>query len=355
MDMNQANYRNVLVIGDNYVNTMILTRCLNLFHFNTKVCSEKDTVRSIRRNNFDIIFLYHKHSEDSGIRLTEVIRKLKRDKNKTIIYILADCVTAIILKMYRDLGANQVFELPFKMELFLKDVSKYFSELNLFTTIEDKKHNVIDSYEWCSIKTAFLDIKEIDLEAGVKNSLGNPTLFIQIFRLVLKEMSSILTVINEKEEFSLEEIKKRLHSMKGVLPYIGANSLFEDTRKLEADLKQGYFMAALERLIDYSKQLRALQEKLQEALENYNTLMELNKEENGGDSQPNPVEGYEQCIRNTIYYIKLYEYDRILQELDKLTRLDEEHSELYRMIADSIKEYDYEGALKLIQSEYRMN
>jgi CheY-like chemotaxis protein len=353
MNTDQVNDLNVLVVDGNTVNTMLLTRTLQLFHFKAQICSGKDTVKNIRRNNYDIAFIYHKLPDMSGTEITEAIRKLRRNKKNIIIYILTDSATEEIRELYRASGANLVLEQPLKMETFLMDLKQYFPQLNLFISAELKKHSCRDTYEWCKIKTAFYAVKEINLEAGVKNSLGNHVLFIQIIRSALKDMTAFLNIINSEDKISIEEFKKELHNLKGVLPYIGADNIAEDTRRLEADLKLGYYMAAIDRLKDYIRDLKVLQEDLRKALENYNMLMELiGKDMSEGivneELQSNRMDGYEQCIRKAIYYINRYEYDHILQELDQLTRIDEEHLVTYQKVTDSIKEFDYEEALKLL-------
>jgi CheY-like chemotaxis protein len=289
----------------------------------------------------------------SGTAITEAIRKLKRNKKNIIIYILTDSVTEEIREQYRASGANRVLEQPLRMEVFLKDIKQYFPELNLFISDETKKITGVDPFEWCKIKTSFFSVKNINFEMGVKNSLGNHVLYLQIIRSALKDISAFLDMVNSEDKISIEEFKKGLHNLKGVLPYIGIDYIVEDTRRLEADLKLGYYMAAIDRLKDYIRNLKALQVDLQKALENYNILLELIgdgmvSEELSEEMQADKTEGYEQSIRKTIYYIKRYEYDQILRELDRLTRMDEGHLDTYRKVTERIKEFDYEEALKLI-------
>lgn len=351
MNTDQIKDLNVLVVDGNTGNSMLLTRMLKLFHFNVQICSGKDTVKIIRKNEFDIVFICHQLPDMSGTEITEDIRKLRRDKKNIIIYILADSVTEELRELYRVSGANKVLEQPLKMEVFLKDVKQYYPQMDLFIPTEAKKLTGMDPYEWCKIKTSFFAVKEINLEIGVKNSMGNHVLFLQIIRSALKDMTSFLDAINSEDKISIEEFKKGLHNLKGVLPYIGADNIVEDTKRLEADLKLGYYMAAIERLKDYIPNLKLLQQELKKALENYSILLELTGDDVASETlseglQENHTEDYEQYIRKAIYYISRYEYDHILQELDQLTRMDEGHLDTYRKVTASIKEFDYEEALK---------
>lgn len=353
MNTEQQKDLNVLVVDGNTVNTMLLTKILNLFHFNTRICSGKDTAKNIRKNDFDIAFVCHQLPDMSGTEIPEAIRKLRRNKKNIIIYILTDSATEEIRELYRASGANKVLEQPLKIETFLKDVKQYFPQMNIFVPSEAKKLTGMDPYEWCKIKASFFAVKEINLEMGVKNTMGNHALFLQIIRSALKDLTSFLDIINSEDNISIEEFKKGLHNLKGVLPYVGADNIVEDTRRLEADLKHGYYLAAIERLKEYIRNLRVLQEELQKALENYNILLDLTTKNMASEElseclQENHTEDYAQYVQKAIYYINRFEYDHILQELERLIRLDEDHLDTYRKAITSIKEFDYEEALKLL-------
>lgn len=72
---------------------------------------------------------------------------------------------------------------------------------------------------------------------------------------------------------------------------------------------------------------------------------------------PLTIEEYEQCICNTIYYIKRYDYVAILNELDKLIRQEHplEQYELEQAV-DEIKDYQYDIVLhRMLELKNRMD
>lgn len=337
---------NILVADWNEVNATSLSRILNLFHFYTdQTYTGQNLIHILDKTDYDIIFLNHWMPDMSGQDIIKEIRKLRVD-GKPVIYVLVPEVSEELINKYQEAGANRVFEKPLKIEQFLNDIRLYFPELSLFITDSRK---AIDNYHWNMIRLAFSDVKQINIETGIQSSLMNHTIFIQIMKSTYHEISSFVSMVSRYTELEdNSDLKLRLHNLKSILAYIGAEKLLEDTKRIEAGVKGGNYEAVGLQLGSYIEQLELFMRSMKRALDNYDDLTELQNGERDMLLQYNPGESYEQCIQKTIYYIKRFEYDLILNELSKLISRKNNHQQVFMKAAEEIRNFNYEGALEYI-------
>lgn len=339
----------ILVADWNEVNAMSLSRIFNLLHFYTdQTYTGQSVIHILQKIEYDIVFINHWMPDMSGQEITQEIRKLK-EHGKPVIYVLAPTVSEELIYKYREAGANKVFEKPLKLDKFLNDLKLYFPDLSLYIT--DADHNKgNDSYHWNKIRLAFSEVNEIKLEEGMKSSLANHNLFLQIMKSTYHEIDSFISMVSRYT--GLEDnpdLKFRLHNLKSVFSYIGVAGLLETTKKLETNVKSGKYDVVKQQLLGaYIDRLKIFMVNLKKALDDYNYLSELQDGEIDMFLQYNLGEGYEQCIQKTIYYIKRFEYDLILHELNKLIYRNNEHKHIFLKAAEEIKNFNYEGALEWI-------
>lgn len=346
MNSDQERSLNILVADWNEVNAMSLSRIMNLLHFYTdQTYSGQNVIHILERTDYDIVLLNHWMPDMSGQDITKEIRKLKAD-GKLVIYVLAPTTSKELINKYQEVGANQVFEKPLKIDQFLNDVKLYFPELSLFIT-DSKKDG--DKYHWNKIRLAFSDVYEINIDTGIQSSLGNHIIFIQIMKSIYHEISSFVSMVSRYT--ALEEnsdLKLRLHNLKSILAYIGAEKLLEDTKRIEAGIKAGNYEAVGHQLELYIGRLELFMSNMKKALNNYHYLTELQDGEMDMFLQYNLGESYEQCIQKTIYYIKRFEYDLALNELNKLIHSKNQDQQIFIKAAEEIRNFNYEGALECI-------
>ncbi len=348
MKSEQERYPNILIVDWNEVNARSLANMLHLLHFHAdQTDSGQNVLPMLQKNAYDIIFVNHWMPDMGGQEITKAIRGLQTDR-KPIIYVLAPSVSPEIFRCYREAGANRVFEKPLKLDQFLKDLKLYFPDLSLYITDTDHRKG-IDTFHWNRIRIAFAEAEDINIEVGIRSSLGNHKLFIQIMNSTYHEMEALLTML--KGYTGLEdssELKLKLHNLKSVLSYIGAVHLLEATKKLEIKEKSGLHEEVKSLLAPYSEQLRRFLGSLKKALEEYHQIAELRDSVVDTSLQYNPEEAYEQCVQRAIYYIKRFEYDLILQELNKLISFNNEHRHIFIRAAEEVRNFKYENALKWI-------
>ena len=337
---------NILVADWNEVQAMYLSRLLNLLHFNTdRTYSGKNVIQILEKTDYDIVFLNHWMPDMNGQEITKAIRKLRED-GKPVIYIMAPTASEELTKKYKGAGANKVFAKPLKMERFLHDLRLYFPELSLFITDNKKDGN---NYHWSRIRLAFSDVKEINIDTGIHSCLGNYSIFIQMMKSIYQELSLFVSMVSghtEPEEYT--DLRQRLHNLKSVFAYIGAEKLLEHTKGIEAGLKEEHYEVVIPQLEGFTSQLELFLNNMKTALDNYNYLTELQDGEIDMFLQHNLGESYEQCIQKTIYYIKRFEYDLILHELYKLIYRKNPDQQVFLKAAEEIRNFNYEGALECI-------
>ncbi len=338
----------ILVADWNEVNAMSLSRTLNLLHFYTdQTYTGQSVIHILQKIDYDIVFINHWMPDKSGYEIAKEIRELK-ENGYPIIYVLAPTVSSEVLKQYHEAGVNKVFERPLKLDQFLNDLRLYFPYLSLYITDADLKKD-ISSYHWSKIRLVFSEVNEIKINEGMKSSLANHNLFLQIMKSTYDEIDSFITMVYRYTDLEdNSDLKLRLHNLKSVFSYIGVVGLLETTKKIETKVKSGKYDDVKQQFGPYIDQLKTFMGNLKKALDDYNYLSELQDGEIDMFLQYNLGEGYEQCIQKTIYYIKRFEYDLILHELNKLIYRNNEHKHIFLKAAEEIKNFNYEGALEWI-------
>ncbi len=346
MKSEQDKCLSILIVDWNEMNAASLSSMLHMLHFHTdQTGTGQSCIRMMQDKDYDMVIVNHWMPDMSGPMIVKTIRSLTCG-NKPLIYVLAPALSSEILQAYREAGANKVFEKPLKLEFFLKDLKLYFPDLYLYMTSRDQDKRM-DDYHWNKIRLLFAGVEELNIEAGRKSSLGNHKVFIQIMKSAHYDVEAFLsamaayTDVEHNSDFIL-----RLHNLKSVFSYVGADKLLESTKKLEMKGKAGNYDEVKLLLDPYIRELKHFKEQLKRALDDYNDKQELKDVEKEDFAGDDPEEAYEQCIQKTIYYIKRFEYDLILHELNKLIIRNDEHQHLFLKAEEEIRNFNYEGALR---------
>jgi CheY-like chemotaxis protein len=337
----------VMVVDDNEVNTMILANMLELFNIHVDQANFGiQAVNMFQSAAYDIIFIDHIMPVMDGLQTTTAIRSISSKHQNTIIIALTSNVTDVIKTLYKEAGANAVYAKPLGLMELISILKEWCPELptDSIPTVEEtddfQKNNEI-------IKIIMNEIKEINYFAGLKYAIGNPVHYINILEVSLLDMSHcILNICKSNENKSLEELKVGLHKIKSILTNIGAIELSEEAKLIEANILHSEISSAIFHCTQFARHVENLKGKLYCALEKYNGTKQLEKKEQQLVNIPMSEKEYEQSLLNTIYYIKRFEYDAIIKELEKLIFRGLPDFKLeFEWILLEIKEYHYEKAL----------
>ncbi|MDF2539233.1 MAG: hypothetical protein K0S76_2254 [Herbinix sp.] len=340
-----------LVVDDNEVNTVILANMLELFGIQAdQVFSGKEAVNLFKKNYYDLVFVDHVMPNMDGLETTDKLNRCKKEKNKTAFFALTAHVTDEMKVIYSEKGADGVFSKPLALTDLVDVLNKLFPHLSFDEIIhkQEKPYLGMDKEE--IIKSLLEEIPEIDYIAGLKYAIGNSIQFVHILKVSLRDMKSCRSYIKEGlNKENLDDVIMGVHNLKSVLINIGAVGLFETTKVIYQLLRDGQYDQIIEDLIHLVCQINDFSFRLEKVLNHYEAINYAKT--NVMNTQLCRVTEleYVQCLTNTLYYIKSYEYDAIIKELQYLIRAGqpEDKSEFMKAL-EEVKEFDYDSAMNRI-------
>lgn len=166
-----------------------------------------------------------------------------------------------------------------------------------------------------------------------------------LFKNAINEIENTLAWMNrnnikiKKERFFIE-IKK----LRKLFLDLGEQKLLKQSYFIEALLKQEDMLCIESNLTEYINNIKNCKKELQFALNNFK------KEDNCCNcSFILTEEEYEQRLRNTIYYIRIADYDSIINELVMMINFgDPAFKEELQKALDDVLEFEYDKVLKRI-------
>ncbi|MDD3174044.1 MAG: response regulator [Herbinix sp.] len=343
--MKRVNYKdiNALIVDDNEVSTIILSSMLESFKIQTdKADNGLMAVEMSKKVAFDIIFVDHIMPGMDGIQTTKAIRAALSSEHEIVIIALTAEITESIINLYRLAGANDVYEKPLGLKELISLLKIWFPKEQF--TMQSIKQEISDTNIDCEhIKTIFENIKDIDYTAGFQNAIGSPSHFMKILEASFNDLQSCINFIsNSRGNNSIKQLQMETHKLKNIFSNIGAIALLEETKLLEKIILHGNEDEINLQYGSFTNNLVQFIEKLQSAFLKYHCSVQDKKTYN----TPMSDEEYEHCILSTIYYIRRYEYDSIVKELEHL--ISQGHADLkqeFELTLKDIKDYQYEKAL----------
>ncbi len=331
-----------LVIDDNEVNQVIIANMLLLFNIPAdQVFQGEEAVLMSKMKAYDIVFVDHLMPKMNGLLTVEGIRRESPYSPKTIIIALTSDLSDDIIDLYKAAGANEVYERPLELVQLAGILSRWYPTLQ-FTSPSPKlsssyRNNTI-------IENIIAEISEIDFKAGTRFAAGDPLLFVNILEASLKDLQACIDIIAYSiTNNSMTELQSGVHKLKSILSNLGALLLNEKASNIEKLILHGDWNG-----INYKNfldELVGLKDKIQDSLKKYPMAEPLDIMNKMLMSD----EEYEHCLLSTIYYIKRYEYDSIVKEIEHLISLGPlKLKDEFEEVLKDIKAYRYEKALDFI-------
>lgn len=337
---------NALVVDDNEVNAMILANMLELFkiHVDQAYQGMKAVILS-KKKRYDIIFIDHIMPKMDGVQTVNAIRKLSFYHQKSVIIVLTANITEQLKNRYQSVGANEICAKPLQLLDLITLLKKWF-HLDQTEAVLTNEENVFSDENNDNIKVLLEIINDINYSEGIQYAIGDPKRFIKILEVSLKDLQSCKNIIIKSHELnSLKQLQIGIHKLKGIFSNIGAIKMTESISTFEKSMLEGVNKKINIQYDSFLNELEHFIEKLSKVLDKY--FLSIKQMET--DQEPvNPMSDYEyeQSLLNTIYYIRRYEYDSCIRELEHLTSKgrQEDRQEIERALKNIIN-FDYENAL----------
>lgn len=336
-----------LVVDDNEVNTLVLTNMLELFGIRVdQIFSGKDAIELCRKEEYDLIFIDHFIPDMNGVETANQLQQLDKDK-KTIRLVLTALSTDKLKLVYNEVGVADVFAKPLGLNEVYNILRKYFPYLAIDEIAFLHERGSQNLEEESLMKTLLRDLPVIHYEEGLKYAIGSPIHFARILKVSIQDIQdSIDSIILNRDINNYKEILLGIHNLKSLFSNIGAIELFKKTKAIYTLVKENELDRVKKDITKYIAKISDFNLKLRNIMLQYEAYQPKYDEKGTRKHYSMTDQEYEQCIFNTIYYIKSYNYNSIIESVQGLIRGGRpEHKEKFIEILEDIKSFEYEKAL----------
>lgn len=317
----------VLVVEDNEINQMVIIENLENKGLEVDVANNgKIAVEKVSEKEYDLILMDLQMPVCDGYEASEEILKFK--PTQPIIALSADVFPGVKQRV-KEVGMIDYVSKPI-------DFGLLFSKME---SLEISKKQ-ITSKQKKSTRTQLKNILELfDVEEGIRRMGGNEKAYLKVLTKFQENSRDLLEeIMYESNQGNIETVLPLLHQFKGVAGNVGFTKGFLISQKIEKALKEGK----------------------EESLEEIDTLKEVVER---GVRQINAIDIPEEVASNTQVldddiktlfdklegYLESYDIEaESLVMNNQALFIKNSLEDVYQKLLQAIGEYDYEGALKLL-------
>lgn len=311
MDNGKLFLLSALVVDDNEINLLMLVSILKQYEVKTDTAfNGLDALNFCRKKEYDFIFIDHFMPDMDGLQTTETIRKVLPIGSKTVIIILSAEITEELKNMYRAAGADDIFVKPLRQENVEDILIRYNKK-----AWESFKREEVEG----TSKRDLLEASLTDLQTGIS----------QIFMGI--------------ENKSTYQQHMGTHKLMNVFISLKETGLINRTKMFDQLITEGNAERINKHYAEYMKEVIDFINIIYIYVQNSDPS---NTEEGTDNYILMSNMEYEQSLINAIYYIRRFEYDYIVRELQHLIRSGQSdfRHELETALQE-MKQYQYEKAL----------
>ncbi len=362
----------ILVVDDNEINLNVATGILGMANIKCDTAlSGWEAIRKIdtEGKKYHIVFMDHMMPEMDGVETTRVLRETHPPEELTIIALTANAVGGskeILLAA----GMNDFLSKPIDNKQLTRilrkwlppdlvhrlkkpaaqtspapaDASRFHGECAAAAgdAIPDKLNS--------PLFRRLRQIQGMDLDSALKCLSGMEELYGNSLALLVRRLPESLTRLeNFLANGDLKSFAIEVHGLKGSLRTIGAMALGDASEEFEQAAKDRQLDFCAENLPDYLAAVRALREKLAAAMEEPAPAV-------APPPSPTEAKGEAAELREKLAEVRAlldsFESDAALELLGMAKGKDygEELNAKVKQIAGKIEEFDYDGAMALIDA-----
>ena len=217
-DINLLEGSHILLVEDNKINQEIIIGLLDNSGINIDIANNgKEAVDMFVQKNYELIFMDLQMPIMDGYEATKRIRDMEKGKNIPIIALTANAMKEDVMRTQKA-GMNEHLNKPI-------DVEKLYSTLLKFISKKVDSSEIIVENKDDIVLPIFVNI---DISIGLSHMANNKKLYLKI-------LTDFYTTNKDLKLESLEDadLKRVLHTMKGLSANIGATSLNHITKELE--------------------------------------------------------------------------------------------------------------------------
>lgn len=336
----------VLLVEDNEINWEVAKEILQgAGMVVTLAMNGSEAVEKVKVHHYDIVLMDVQMPVMDGYAATMEIRKFKNMEDLPIIAMTANALISDKEKCLQA-GMNDYISKPIDTNILLHKIA-FWSNMKRMTSPETTAMppiTKVDEGEASSTCDEIISkVIGIDVQTGLERVGGNRNLYCSLLRKFRKNHKEVVKEIrNALYHGDLKAATVLAHTIKGVAGNIGARKVYLDAEELENELKADRQ--------DYVEPL--LMQLNQELVQIFDSIALMEKEAEESET-------IDRCVTEmSLLKPSLYKLEKLLQDNDIEAVQSAETIALYTTntvfaekttrIKDNINQYDFEGALVIL-------
>ncbi|MEG1992449.1 MAG: response regulator [Acetivibrio sp.] len=340
-----------LVVDDNEVNLMIEESILKQYGIQTDVANSGTLALQLYYNNeYDIIFMDYLMPDMDGIETTKrIYASNKESKNMAVIALSAN-ITCELQNSFIQAGAKEVLEKPMEIQELSRILKRWLPKEKIAESIltgpdKEKKPEIEKNR---ILNTSFYGIKELKWEDAIERMGGNPDHYVKVLKVSRQDIAEqILIIENSKESVDKNRITMAFHSLKGIFANIGAETLMEESKKMEETLKNWNPLSINDKE-NYVNKVVLFSEQLKKAEELYTETL-IPAVQGSQRTEMNEKE-YEEKMNHLKELIVCFAFNESKEQIEEIMLVSaEENRKVLETALKCIQNFSYEEALKVLE------
>ncbi len=243
----------ILVTDDNAMNLKVACNYLKLFGITPVTCSSgRETIELLRKERFDILLLDHMMPQMDGIETLEVLKQENILNGAAVIALTANAVVGAE-EQYLKAGFDGYLSKPIMVDDIENALKKYLPERVIENKVEDDSSSEVLEFDavpgpdvssvagdntGASLTLAKARSVGLNVDAGLGYACGEEDFYLELLTDYLNCTSDkCVELTSYLENSDLKNYEVLVHSIKSASKTIGADSLSEQAKELEAASK----------------------------------------------------------------------------------------------------------------------
>ena len=332
--------KSVLVVDDNDANILILSALLKRMGFSVdEAKSGKDAIGLASGVKYDLVFMDHLMPGMDGAEAARQILLLSGGKGRPVIIGVSATIEEEVVEAFSGAGVHEILEKPVTMDR----LEEKLRSVGVFDT--EGVQSAVGQES--SISHILSGVRGLDYKKGLAMMAGNIDNYMNVLSACIKNIADNHNAIEKlKGNSRPEDFALHFHSLKGLFLNIGADVLAEKSKHFEIVAKEGRMEEIGAGLEGYLREVLSFHKDLVSA---YGQYCEGKKEAAQGKEMSE--QEFLQNLKQLRQHIEDFEYMEITEILDKMmSGCRGGRKEILEKIAAYIQEFDYDGALRLVDT-----
>ena len=357
----------VLIVDDNEINGMLAAQLVQAFGLATVVApSGEKAVELADREEYAFILMDHIMPGMDGVETTSIIRS----RHAYPVYAMTGDLTVKTAAAFKEAGATESISKPLKPVELLKIIRECVPEgcYTVPAEVAASEHMAAAAElppETAVLKSCMSTVNGLDVEAGLKNSLGNSANYLHLLKAASSNIRQYVNILREyMETAEPQRLKLAAHSLKSVFANIGIEFLRKESEKVESIASElleetdkaggiaSFDFELQNRMNEYISHTMNAALELEAAIEAYEKVCDDidGQAESDTGVQALSVEDMTEVVDYVRTAFRRYEIDYILEGLEYLKKASvaEERAKIKEAI-NLANAFEYDRALELFE------